>query len=213
MTIKEIYHKFGTPPNLQEHLIRVTNISLFIGNNWDHQSDLDLERLRLISLLHDIANIVKFDFVKHPEFLGPEQGRIEYWKSVQAVVVAKYGSDDHLATASMLREIGLSEKIISDIQHKSFANALDIEKSADFELKILFYADMRVAPQGVVSLDERLIDVTTRLDKYRLHPQKDQLIFAARHIAAQIQSHLLLDLNQLSDTTPFPVLDLATIQV
>ena len=60
---------------------------------------------------------------------------------------------------------------------------------------------MRVVPTGVVDLETRLNDVVTRLEKYRIHPQKDKLLESSRNIEKQIQQETKTDLEDISDQT------------
>ena len=61
MTISDIYKKFATPPNLQQHLLTVTKVALYIAGNFKN-SEININNLKIAALLHDLANIVKFDF-------------------------------------------------------------------------------------------------------------------------------------------------------
>ena len=63
MNIAQIYEKLGTSPNLQQHMIRVTSVGLFILNNWNGEK-LNTDTMTTMLLLHDIGNIVKFDLEK-----------------------------------------------------------------------------------------------------------------------------------------------------
>ena len=107
MKLGEVYKKFGSPPNLQEHMLRVCGVTSYICEHWIGKEEFDWEKVRKISLLHDVGNIVKFDFDKYPQFLGDELKNIEYWRGTQKKIIEKYGNDDHDATKNMLLEIGV----------------------------------------------------------------------------------------------------------
>ena len=142
MKIIDIYTKFTVPPNLQEHIIRVASIAKFIEKHWTGNNKVDWNLTKKVALLHDLGNIVVFDFEKHPEFLGKEQSNIKYWKRAQQEMISKYGSDDHETTKQMLKEIGLEEGAINTIMGKSLGNAVAVKDSHNWPLKILFYADL-----------------------------------------------------------------------
>jgi hypothetical protein len=187
VNVTSIYQHFGIPKNLQEHMQRVASVANVIMEGW-LSKNLDKKIIVKAALVHDLANIVKFAL---------EDG--SPLKSKQLETITKYGSDDHLATELMLKELGVSDEIIELVQNKSFGNAIKVEQSQSWPLKILFYADMRVIPTGIVNLNTRLKDVTTRLEKYRNHPQKEQLITATKKIEVQIQSQTKTDLSRINN--------------
>lgn len=197
MKISAIYKKYTTPPNLREHLLLVTQIALLICDNWKG-TQFDKNKLMKAALLHDLANIVKFDFVNHPEFLGEEQKNIDLWIERQGKTIKKYGANDHEATKEMLSEIGVDSEVVKIIISKSLGNSIDVAYSSNIEAKILLYADMRAGPFGVQSLNERLQDLTTRLEKYKNHPLKDQLITACKQIEKEIQDNCNVDLINIT---------------
>ncbi len=199
MTIAEIYKKFVTPPNLQQHLLTVTKVALYVANNFKN-GKVDINKLKIAALLHDLSNIVKFDFVKHPEFLGEAQKDINYWIEQQKQVIDKYGKDDHDATEKMLDEIGVSDEIKKIISSKSFRNSIEVNNSDSWETKILLYSDLRVGPFGIVSLLERIDGLTTRLEKYRNRPDLPELISACQNIEKEISQIIGKDINKLSES-------------
>lgn len=128
MKINEVYKKFGTPPNLKEHMIRVCGIVSLLENNWKGEQ-VDWILTKKIALLHDLGNVVRFDLDSYSEFLGNEQKNVEKWKVIQDEVIKKYGTDDHEATQKMLNEIGLEQDAIETILNKSFGNVIFTMKS------------------------------------------------------------------------------------
>jgi len=81
MKLLEVYKKFGSPPNLQEHMLRVCGVTTYIGKHWIGKEGVDWVRVKAISLLHDIGNVVKLDFEKYPQFLGEEIKNVDHWKA------------------------------------------------------------------------------------------------------------------------------------
>lgn len=197
MTIVEIYKILNNPPNLQEHQIRTARVSLYIANYWQGEP-IDKELLLSVALLHDVGNIVKFDIEKYPHFLGKEQERAEYWKSIQKEMVAKYGTDDHRVTKQMLTELGVSEEIVNTIYAMSYPNAPEIVSSDNWILKILLYSDLRVSPTGIISIRERLDDVHSRLEKYK---NRQDLYESGIALENQIQEHIAGKAEDITDET------------
>jgi hypothetical protein len=161
--LAELYEEYKIMPQLAAHQLRVAAVAHVIARSF--QSSLHTEELISACLLHDMGNILKFDLAYFPQFLEP-QG-FAYWQDVKAEFQVKYGTDEHLATLSIAREIGVSERTLSYIEAIGFGAASENEKGSSLEKKIACYADMRVAPLGIVSLRERLEEGNRR---YRSRP-------------------------------------------
>lgn len=191
MITKDIYKLFDIPPNLQDHLIAVAKISNLIAIHWQDKN-IHISDLIKISLLHDLGNIVKFNFEKFPI------DNIDYWKQKQKEIIEKYGDNDHDVTKKMLEEINIDIKLIQIILNKSFDNSINISKSSDWMSKILLYADLRVLPNGVGTLQQRLDDVKNRMDKYKNRPDLLDLFSACFEIEKQIQSKINLNVDTIN---------------
>lgn len=198
MKISEVYKKFGIPPNLQEHMLRVYEIVCFLEKHWTGES-VDWKLVKRIAFLHDLGNVVRFNFDQHPEFLGEEEKNIEHWKTVQKEMIDKYGSDDHEATRKMLEEIGVGKEEIEIIEGKSFGNSVAVKDSDNWPLKILYYADLRTLPLGIGTVEQRLADVRERMPKYTSRPDFEDLVSASREIEKQIQQKLDIQVTDLNN--------------
>ena len=75
MKIKDIYSKYNIPPNLQLHMFRVAAFADILCDN-HKKVDFDKEIIIKSCLLHDLGNIIKFDFDNFPELLGAEEKNI-----------------------------------------------------------------------------------------------------------------------------------------
>jgi len=193
---QQAYDRFCVPPNLETHMRTVAHVVRVIRDHWTGKG-LDWEFIIQAALLHDIGNIVKFDFERHPEFLGTEAANVEHWKAVQQNIIIRYGKDDHLASGAMLKELGVSRELTSIIQDKSFSNAIEVAQGNDWNAKILLYADMRVMPHGVASLEERLTDVRRRMPQYSQRPDFENLLDAARDIELHITANLDRSIHEI----------------
>lgn len=189
MTIKEVYEKFEIPPNLAEHMLTVARVAHSLQEHWNGE-EVDFDFVIKSALLHDIGNIVKFKLEGDLSMLGEEAKNVEHWKEVQKRVIEKYGADDHGASGNMLKEIGVTGPLWDVIQNKSFANAIDVAKGDDWYAKILLYADMRVMPHGVATLEERLADVRNRMPQYYNRPDFEELLESMRDVEKQIAENL-----------------------
>lgn len=145
MKIQDVYTSYNIAPNLQRHMLLTAHISTLIIDNWMQPFEQKKE-LVVACLLHDLGNLIKSDLEKYPEFLGVPSSDIELWEKRQKEMVKKYGEDEHEATKRILKELQVSNRIISMILEKTFANTTKTENSNNWPLKILLYSDLRVGP-------------------------------------------------------------------
>lgn len=189
MKVLEVYKKFNIPPNLAGHMLTVAKAVVFIQEHWIGPK-LNWNKVVQAALLHDLGNIVKFDMDKYPELMGKEQGRIDYWKKVQKEIIEKYGKNDHEATKKMLKELKVEKDVVEDILEKSFGNSITTVVNDDWNSKILLYADLRIVPSGLVSLEERIEDVKNRMPQYTERKDFPQIVETIRTLEKQIQKNL-----------------------
>tara|TARA_Y100000310_G_scaffold290672_1_gene318054 strand:+ start:542 stop:1189 length:648 start_codon:yes stop_codon:yes gene_type:complete len=153
--IDAIYERFKVPEYITQHMKRVAAVARMIVEHY--QGELDGENIIASCLLHDLGNMVK---VKFDNPLLPIDD-LEGDKKIQQWVKETYGENEHEATKNMVKELGVSERIIFLLEH-SGVQYLDEIKAGDDAAKIFSYADWRVAPTGVTSLRERLAEATKR---------------------------------------------------
>lgn len=201
MTISEVYKKYQIMPNLRLHQFRVAGVAQLICEHL--LSPINTHDVIAACLLHDMGNIIKFDLGRFPEALEPEG--LEYWQGVQNDFFAKYGWDEHLATKKIAEELGVSARVYELIDAVGFAKTEENFASKDTERKICPYADMRVAPYGVVSLQERCDDLEKRYStKYPSEPDKSR-----RNQFRQFAEKIEAQVFALTDFQPGDVTDAA----
>lgn len=145
-------------PALQAHQLRVAAVAKKICEGLG----IDDKDIVFACLVHDMGNIIKFDLNYYPEFLQPEG--LEYWQGVKDEYTKKYGSDEHVATEIIAKEIGISEQAFSYLHNIGFSKLDKVLKGGVLEQMICSYSDMRVGPHGVISIKERLIDGKKRYE-------------------------------------------------
>ncbi len=206
-TIKDIYTKYKVPPNLQQHMLRVTGIAKIISDNWTGEQ-LDTNTLLLSCLTHDMGNLLKFDLINKVNFLGEETINLDYWKTVKAEMIEKYGADEHAATAAICRELGLNKKSLWIVENWGFSNFEKVLTSNNWEYKIGVYSDHRISPLGVVSLKERFAEQKKRYEQQEhksvdlnahLSNKSEILISCAFEVEKVLQKNTLINLNTVSD--------------
>lgn len=186
--IRDIYKKYHTMPNLQWHQVRVAAVAMQICDGFD--LPVDRERVALACLLHDMGNIVKFKFGKIPELL--EGVDIQYWEAIQKEYIDKYGNDDYEANMAIISDIGVDKKVYDIADSIGFHNWCLVDTDGSWEYKIASYADSRVSPFGVLSLNERLSESSIRYADVDHHTNNiiNTLYDCVRDFEVQIFNHL-----------------------
>lgn len=201
MRIDEIYKSYEIPPNLQEHMIKVASVGAWIVDHSDNQTELDKTAIIQALLLHDMGNIIKFDF-SQPLMSDEETKRTEYWKAVQKRFQEKYG-DEHIAATTIAKEINLNEKAFACLKAVGSAKAQAALTDPNFNHKIACYADFRISPHGVVTLTQRFDDIVKRYVGRAHELGKAEEIERRRtycfQLEKQIQERVKIDLS-LIDT-------------
>lgn len=150
MIITDIYQHFHLPPVLQLHQLRVASVADQIFQQTDN---LNKGQYLQACLVHDLGNMIKFDF-SQPQmarFLQPEG--VEYWQKVQQQQVKKYGSDEEKATVAMLEELNIEPAIIKIVSKLTFPFIPEVHDSTDWGLKISKYADSETLSQPIGQRD------------------------------------------------------------
>jgi hypothetical protein len=159
MTILEIYKKYQIMPQLQEHQLRVAAVAEAILN---HLSlILNAHDIVAACLLHDMGNILKFDLAKSHLLLNKEID-VNFWQKVKEEYRQKYGEDEHEASMKIARELNVSQRVIELVDAIGFETAAGNAASQDLGKKICAYADDRVSPKSVVTLEQRFLDLRAR---------------------------------------------------
>jgi len=150
--ITDIYTEYKIMPQLQMHQFRVAAVAKQICNSL--KIEINEPSIITACLLHDMANIVKFDLEHFPEFLEP-QG-LNYWQSVQKEFIEKYGEDDHEATRNLVHGMDLSLQTLNLLDKCLDHTVKENIGSFGIEACICKYADTRLSPHGIMPLRERL---------------------------------------------------------
>lgn len=174
VAVQELYHRYLIPPWLRLHQFRVAAVG-----KWLAEQLIPDEQNEVVSacLLHDMGNILKMDFDNHLIELTAQQR--EYWLEVQQTMQSKYGQNPDQMTLQILHELRVSERLLSLVKAVGFSNIIDTIDSNDLAKRICEYADLRVAPGGIVTLSERLHDLRSRYHgEFHSNFEKNQRLFA-----------------------------------
>lgn len=160
MNIKDAYARYEIMPNLEEHMLRVTGVGYLVAESWTGSS-IDSELVVKTGLLHDMGNIVKFDLSEETanKFMVKN---VKYWRKVQEKYIQKYGTAADEATYAILKEMNLVSALeIIEEETKMYGSGWE-SKNLRPESVVLMYADMRVIPSGVTSIEQRSRDLSNR---------------------------------------------------
>ena len=204
-SIHNVYERFKVIRNLQEHLMRAAGIAELICDNWKGPA---IEKSDVVAalLLHDVGNTVKMDFRTEEQIkmMGDEAKRVEYWIGVQNDIIKKYGTDDHIVTEKMIDELGIDKRVKDIITGHIFANNKTIVNSNDWEIKIAAYADQRVGPYSVMTLEERFKELKERYakrNKLGKYSNLDELIEYSFEIEKQLLTNMTTSADKINDKT------------
>lgn len=201
--VTELYVEYRITPLLAVHQLRVAAVANLINDNL--KTKIDKDNLIKACLLHDMGNIIKFDLDYFPEENYP-QGR-EYWQTVKDEFIKKYGNDEHCANVAIAHELKINIKAVDLIKGLDPRLIEKIKKFGSLEEKICIYADNRVSPSGVVSVDERSIEAKKRYEKHRQSFNEKQRIFFnqnIKEIEKQIFSKTMIKPEDINDITISP---------
>jgi hypothetical protein len=203
--IIDIYNEYKIMPNLQQHQLRVAAVAKKVCESLD--IPVDTQSVVTACVLHDMGNIIKFRLERFPEFNKPEG--IEYWQKVQGEYLATYGQDEHAASIAIAQKLGVSAHIIQNMEAIEFPLWSHVDTYGTFEEKICVYADSRVAPWGIVSLEERLEDGTRRYAGMNpeVDAQREDLHEHIRHIEKTIFSHTTIKPEDITDVSSVEIIE------
>lgn len=168
---------------------------------------LDTEIVVQACLLHDMGNIIKSNFNVFPDFVKPEG--VEYWEKIKSMFVEHYGNDDHNAHLQIAKELGVSDRVLNCIDAVGFKHWSKTYNEGDWYEKIVAYADSRVAPYGVVLLEERLEEANSRYPSVGFNGIDDREIVYnfMREIEREIFSKCSLKPEDITDESIKPYLE------
>lgn len=204
MTISKIYQKYFVSPNLAEHMLKVAAVGSWLTDHFKNKKLVNQPIIIQALLLHDLANIIKFDLPKFVHFLSGGEDELQHLIIKQQQVIEKYGKDEHQAMLKMVAELSIKPAVIKILKTLTIVKVPQITNGQDFSLKIALYADYRVAPHGLVSLDERMDDLLVRyagrerdykLARPAIMKKNRNLL---KQIEKQISDRLDVNLNQLN---------------
>lgn len=153
MNTLELYKKYLVYDFLQIHHLRVAAVTKMITDSYDYK--INKEDILKAALVHDIGKIAEMKVGIIPGSVKNEED-LNYWKSVQVIFRQRYGDSNDAATVGIMKELKMSPEIISIVQRTGFKHAKRNFDELFIEGIITTYADQRVTPYGVATLEYRI---------------------------------------------------------
>lgn len=147
-----------------------------------------------------MGNIIKFNLNYFSEDNEPE-GQ-EYWEKVKYDFIIKYGNDEHKASALIAKELGLSDRILELVNCVDSGSIELVRMNDDFSQKICIYADNRVTPYGITSIEERSLEAKERYKDHSHAFDEERREFFMENIKEmekQIFSHTKIKPEDIND--------------
>ena len=193
--IKNIYKEYNIPVNLQEHMLRCAAICRLIINHWKGP-ELNKEDIIATMLIHDMGNIIKFDFESEFNKKVLKKEEIPRLKEIQKEMIKEYSDDSEKADILIAKELEANNKVINLLENLNYELMIETLESSDFDLKISKYSDLRVSPYGVVSIEERHKEAKIRYPDIKIDPKLKE---AAFKIETQILDNTDLEPEDIND--------------
>ncbi|MBP9819466.1 hypothetical protein KBC79_01880 [Candidatus Woesebacteria bacterium] len=161
MNITGLYSKYSIPLNLQRHML---SVAAFASCVCDLFSDTKINKDLIVktSLLHDMGNVLKFNFSRSDLFDEEDLPKIEEYKTAQQHFLKKYGTNPDEATLKIIEEITDNDNIRNLCQESHWEQLEDYLHTDRWDIKICCYSDMRTGPFGLLSLSQRISDLKLR---------------------------------------------------
>ena len=206
-SIGSIYKRFFIPTVLELHMMRVAAVGTLICNNWTG-SEIRKNNIIAVLLIHDLGNIVKFDLdSRDKRKLFLEEKDLDYWRKIKAEVMTKYGSEEHEATSNMARELGIDKDMqeLLDGMSRYEGDRKGMSNEEYTEVCICAYADLRVAPFGVVSASERVQDLIYRYTGRSNEAVFKELLETSPKLENYIFKHVSITPGKITEESTAPI--------
>jgi len=163
MTIQDLYDRFLITKNLQTHQLRTAALGQVIVEDWIGPQ-INIQDVVFTLLIHDMGNLVKFnlDTPDSKKWMAGEKESLDFWKKIQKKYQQKYGKRADQANVKIAREINCPNKIIDFLEHHEWQDLPAAIETKQWEHQIVFYGDVRIRPQGLTSLADRILDLKNR---------------------------------------------------
>jgi len=171
-------------------MLRTAALANIIIRKWVGVN-VDKDSIIKTCAIHDIAKPMNFDLVKQAQF-GMSEKDIGKLKQLQKKLKTKYGDDEHRASALIAKDLGCNSNVIKFVNNLEWEYLPRLFKANDLDSLISIYCDMRIGPEGILTLQERLEELKKRTGRTNYQENGARL-------ETLITENVTLDLNQISN--------------
>lgn len=146
-----LHEKYHTPRHILKHCLAVRKVALFLADKLlEHGITINRNLLDRAALLHDLVKIINFKALDYEHFdLPMSDADKRYWEHLRK----KYCGRRHEDVAGEI--IMPYDPQLAELIRKHRYSCI-IEEPYSWDEKVLYYADLRVNFDTIVSLHERL---------------------------------------------------------
>lgn len=141
-------------------MLRVTSLAKIILGKWKGEN-LDSKSIITACALHDLAKPITFDLTKQPKF-GMTEMEIQNLEALQQRLKSSYGIDERRVLIKICKELGCTSNTVHIIQNMNWSCASKLLEDNDIGSLVFMYCDMRIGPDGILPLWDRVEDAKTR---------------------------------------------------
>jgi hypothetical protein len=181
--VTDIYSQYSLPLNLRTHMLRVAAVASLICDRLENVK-IDKDIIVKTMLLHDLGNMLKFNFDRVDLFDPADQSKIDEYKQKQQELKVKYGTNSDQATLQMISEVTHDSRLVEFCRESHWERLGQYLNTDRLDIRVCTYADMRVGPFGLLSLDERISDLKKR------RPEESDLLDRLLNEGKQVEAEL-----------------------
>lgn len=179
----EIMKKYHVPSHILDHSLAVAKLAVFLANRLNEKGiAVDIALVERACLLHDMVRICDFKEVDYSKF---QETFTRKDKAAWDQIRTKYRGISHEEAAYEI----LNEKypvLALTIKKHRYMAISEQERPNTWEEKLVYYTDMRVIGDKIVSLKERLLNGHKRNAFLRSPETQDKVDLLIYRLEAEI---------------------------
>ncbi|MBT4935587.1 hypothetical protein HOL21_02700 [Candidatus Woesearchaeota archaeon] len=155
----ELFETYKVPQNIREHCISVQKVAIFLAQKLrENGVDINVEFVDRMSLLHDLFKVVVIQNLAPTKFYPHEysEEEIAMWKHLKEKYPEMHESE---ALYTFLKED------YPELAVASLNSSDPLKEDKTVEESVSHYADWRTKDNGVIALDDRMVDLQIRYSR------------------------------------------------
>jgi putative nucleotidyltransferase with HDIG domain len=200
--LKALLSRYHVPVHVLSHMVKVTSLAIFLGEKIKKNGkNVNINLTRQAGLLHDILKVGDFRNLDPAGFNQKVTKKdLQTWQSI----IRKYHKQGHVEAGNQLLA-GLGEEKIAAIIKKHRLGCVVApnlnQRPVTIEEKLIYYADKRVTHDKIVTLKDRLVDLSQRYSKAQLDEQTEKMYKAIYRLEKEICNAAKVQPDKITDLT------------